>query len=69
MFYGKDLIVLSYIDDCLFFAKDDRTLDKFLKELKSFGKLKWTVESDVYAFLGIEMSKIDSGTGIVMTQK
>ena len=69
LFYGKDLIVLSYVDDCLFFAKDDSTIDKFLKKLKSFGKLKLTVESDVYAFLGIEMSKSDSGAGITMTQK
>ena len=54
------LICLVYVDDCLFFAKDTKTIDTMLASLSTDFKLE--PEDDVTAFLGIEFRKHNSGT-------
>ena len=44
LFYGNVMVVLVYVDDCLFFRPDQDNIDKFIKRLKTEQKLKLTVE-------------------------
>ncbi len=48
----KDTIIIIYVDDCLLFARHDKTLDDLLISLQSNFNL--TYEGDVGAFLGIQ---------------
>ena len=54
MYLGENVIALTYVDDCLFFGKSQKEIDKVIRnlELQGFGL---TVESDVFAFLGVEI--------------
>jgi Reverse transcriptase (RNA-dependent DNA polymerase) len=61
MFFGKGMVVLCYVDDCLFFGPDLRKIDGFIEELEQQG-FALTKEQDVYAFLGIQMVR-DRATG------
>ena len=68
MFYGRGMVVLCYVDDCLFFGPDQGQIDEFIKELKDSG-MALTVEDDVYAFLGVKL-KIHKATGkLTLTQR
>ena len=50
------MIVLVYVDDCLLFAYDDEVIDNFVNDLKKHHELdEQEMESDVYAFLGIQV--------------
>ena len=51
LFIRRDLILVVYVDDCLLFAKDDRTLDSFVLSLQE--EFVLTCDGDVGAFLGI----------------
>jgi hypothetical protein len=48
----KDTIIIIYVDDCLLFARHDKTLDDLLISLQSNFNL--TYEGDIGAFLGIQ---------------
>jgi hypothetical protein len=67
MFYGDGLIVLAYVDDCLFFAKDMARIDDFIASLKTEGFVL-TEEEDVYAFLGVELKTDPKSGEITLTQ-
>jgi hypothetical protein len=67
MFYGDGLIVLAYVDDCLFFAKDMERIDDFIASLKTEGFVL-TEEEDVYAFLGVELKSDPKSGEITLTQ-
>ena len=56
LFYGEDVICLAYVDDCIFFAKDYEAIDRLLQKLKDH-KLKFTLEEDVHAFMGVEIER------------
>jgi Reverse transcriptase (RNA-dependent DNA polymerase)/GAG-pre-integrase domain len=60
MHSGNGVIVLTYVDDCLFFGKDQVTIDKKIRSIQESG-LKLTVEDDIYAFLGVEVVRNDVG--------
>ena len=61
LFSKNGVICLVYVDDCLFFAKDKKLIHKYISDIQAAG-FDLTIESDVYAFLGVEFS-IDSKTG------
>ena len=64
-FFGHGMIILTYVDDCLFFAKSQKDIDRVVKQLRS--KMELTEEdpgSDVFSFLGVEV-KTDKDTGEV----
>jgi hypothetical protein len=60
LFIHPDVICLVYVDDCLFFAKDVKSIDAVLQKLKNKG-FALTVEGDVNAFLGIDISRSQDG--------
>jgi hypothetical protein len=61
MFYGKGMVILVYVDDCLFFGPDLGKIDNFILDLEKQG-MSLTKEQDVYAFLGIQMD-LDKKSG------
>lgn len=68
MFYGRGMIMLSYVDDCLFFGPDQKEIDKVIQDIKGLG-MTLTVEDDTaYAFLGVDVEEIEGG-GYKMSQK
>ena len=68
MFIGRGMIILSYVDDCLFFGPDLAEIDKVIQELKD-NNMPLTVEADdAYAFLGVEITPNQANNGFNMTQ-
>ena len=60
MFIGDDMILLTYVDDVLFFGKSSSKIEAKIKAIQARG-FKLTVEDDVYAFLGVEVHKLPTG--------
>ena len=62
MFFKDDMVVLVYVDDCLFFPKDEAKINDVIESLRK-ASFTLTVEEDVYAFLGIEVERDWSDSG------
>jgi hypothetical protein len=65
LFMSENLIVITYVDDCIFFAKEDKIIDNFISSLQKAPKHKskeWdnfllNKEEDYAGFLGIDISE------------
>jgi hypothetical protein len=55
LFLRNDCILVVYVDDCLIFAKQDKTIDVLIKRLSKDFLLQ--DEGDVNAFLGVQIDK------------
>lgn len=55
MFIHSDVICLVYVEDCLFFAKDEKKINSVLEKLRKKG-FALTVEGDVNALSGVDVS-------------
>lgn len=58
LFIRSDMIIVTYIDDCVHWYKDQEVMDAFVKSLRDDGdSYNWehTVEGAVSAFLGIDI--------------
>ena len=65
LFVHKHAICVTYVDDCLWFGRDERQLDKLISQMKD--RMDLTIESkDVSAFLGIQFKR--EGKTIQLTQ-
>ena len=67
LWYGKDIILVQYVDDCGIGAPSQEIIDKFVKGLRSKG-LALTQEGSFSEFLGIKFDKKPDGT-FELTQK
>ena len=66
IFYKEGVTIITWVNDCLIFAKEKNLADKLIKDLQKNFTL--TEEGDVSAYLGVQMS-IDQENGeITMTQ-
>jgi hypothetical protein len=61
------MIILCYVNDCLFFGPDRGRNEEFIKELKDSG-MALMVEDDVYAFLGVKIKTCKENGEIALTQ-
>jgi hypothetical protein len=61
LYYRDGVIILTYVDDCLFFAKEQKQIDDVLELIKK-SELQFTIEDDAFTFLGVELKKHDDGT-------
>jgi hypothetical protein len=57
LFFKDDIICVLYVDDTLFFAKDNKKVDKTISALEALG-FKLTDEGDVDAFLGVKVEDL-----------
>ena len=55
LYNDTGMIILTYVDDCLFFHKSQSEIDKVIARIRDELKMKLTVEDDVFAFLGVEV--------------
>ena len=67
LFFGENCIVITYVDDCLFFSKDIKEIDRVIDQLRKQG-MTLNKEEDVAGFLGINITRLESGD-IEMTQQ
>ncbi len=67
LWYGKDIMVVQYVDDCGISAPDQARIDKFVKDLRNLG-FELTQEDSFEEFLGIKFKYNDDGS-IECTQK
>ncbi len=56
LYIGNGMVILSYVDDCLFFGPDLNKINQVIKQLKDL-KYQLTEEEDVYAFLGVQVNQ------------
>jgi len=64
LFISMKVICVCYVDDCLFFARDQKDIDEVIASLQDENKpdrLLLSVEDDVAGFLRILMTKNDDG--------
>jgi hypothetical protein len=65
LFMSANLIAINYVDDCIFFARDNKTIDSFIASLqkapkeksKEWDKFLLNKEEDYAGFLGIDISE------------
>jgi hypothetical protein len=66
LFIHEHMICIVYVDDCLFFARDEHKIDELLDALKA-DDFAFTIEQSVEAFLGIQIRVNEEGV-VTMTQ-
>ncbi len=66
LYLKEDIICLVYVDDTLFFSKDDSIINEHISRLQDL-KFALTVEGDVESFLGVKVEKLNDGS-IKMSQ-
>ena len=66
LFSKNGVIILVYVDDCLFFGKNGQILDETIRDLKQEFDLKH--EGDVGAFLGIDIVRNDIDGSFTLKQ-
>jgi hypothetical protein len=54
-------VILTYVDDCLFFAKEQSQIDDLLEAIRTKSDLQFTIEDDAFTFLGVQLHKHDDG--------
>jgi hypothetical protein len=64
LFVSEKVICLCYVDDCLFFSKNEADIDEVIESLQRPEPTKFdlTIEDDVAGFLGILMHKREDGS-------
>ena len=66
LFISHTVICLVYVDDCLFFARDQEHIDSAIKQITETGMVL-EVENDAAGFLGVNIKKQENGN-IELTQ-
>jgi hypothetical protein len=66
IFYKDGVTLITWVDDCLIFARKKELADKVIEELK--GKFTLTEDEDVSAYLGILMKIDEENETVEMTQ-
>jgi hypothetical protein len=58
--YFRDGVVIltTYVDDCLFFAKDKRQIDTLLESIRTKSDLQFTIEDNAFTFLGVQLKRM-----------
>ena len=67
LWYGKNLMIVVYVDDCGLGAPTQKIMDDFVKELQKRG-FHFTQEGSFAEFLGIKFDQLKDGS-IELTQK
>ena len=71
MYYGRGVIVITYVDDCLLFGIDIKEIQKVIKELEENGydsTLKDGDEDNVFSFLGVSIKPYKESKMLVLNQ-
>jgi hypothetical protein len=66
IFYKEGITLISWVDDCLIFAKNKELADKLIKDLQRDFTL--SEEEDVSAYLGVKMEIDNDNNTVTMSQ-
>ena len=66
IFYKPGVLLISWVDDCLIFAKSKADADKLIQDLQS--QFTLTEEEDVSAYLGVQMEIDKDENTVTMSQ-
>ena len=67
LWYGKDIMMVQYVDDCGISAPTEERIDQFINDLHTLN-YKLDKEGSFEEFLGIKFTKLEDGS-IKCTQK
>ena len=67
LFIHEKIICITYVDDCLFFAKSNDDINDMIDKLKKDSSLSIEFEDNVAGFLGVLLTKNDDSS-ITLTQ-
>jgi hypothetical protein len=65
LFMSKSVVCLTYVDDCLFFAREERDIDSVIDDLQNnekFQRFQLKYEEEVAGFLGILIQRKEDGS-------
>ena len=69
LFISKDVIILVYVDDCIFISREEKHIDSIIeslrnpsKDLKNVDSMLLDKEEDYAGFLGIDLHQNEDGT-------
>ena len=65
LFTSGDIMVLFWVDDCIFYSDTDKAIDKLIGDMKDEFLLE--KEEDMAGFLGLQIDRTTKGT-VVLTQ-
>ena len=60
LFLADNLVAVVWVDDVLFFAREEKKIDEMIKSLSTDFEMK--VEGDVTSFLGLTIRKFENGS-------
>jgi hypothetical protein len=67
LFYGPDILVACYSDDCPIVAKNEAVVERFLSVLRGRG-FEFTKEEGLFEYLGIKLEHNDKKKTFTLTQ-
>jgi hypothetical protein len=67
LFYGPDILVACYSDDCPIVAKNEAAVERFLSALRARG-FEFTKEEGLFEYLGIKLERNDEKKTFTLTQ-
>ena len=61
LFYGNGVMVLAYVDDCIFFSKDSSKIDAVIEKLRktfdlTVDDVQEDAQVDVFSYLGVQVT-------------
>ena len=71
VYYGRGMIVITYVDDCLLFGPDIKEIQNLIKELGENGNYLNGKDGDkdnVFDFLGVSIKTHKESKMLVLTQ-
>ena len=71
VYYGRGMIVITYVDDCLLFGPDIKEIQNLIKELGENGNYLNGKDGDkynVFDFLGVGIKTHKESKMLVLTQ-
>jgi len=66
LFFTDKVVCVVYVDDCLFFSKDQKDIDDCIKRIQDTG-MDLGVEADAAGFLGISIQRTDKGVELTQS--
>jgi hypothetical protein len=67
LFYGPDILVACYSDDCPIMAKNEAAVERFLSALQGH-RFEFTQEEGLFEYLGIKLKHNDKKKTFTLTQ-
>ena len=69
VFLRKDMIVLTYVDDCILLSPSKETIDNFILSLKDGPEnFAFTDDGSLERYLGVEITRLPDDSGFTLTQ-